>query len=48
MSPCLLCLDFAILLDVDVLVGLESTDFVFGEFNAVEGISMNLRDIADG
>lgn len=31
----LLCLDFAILFDVDMLIGLEDTDFVFWELNAV-------------
>lgn len=30
----LLCLDLLILLDVDMVIGLEDTDFVVGEFDA--------------
>jgi hypothetical protein len=33
-----LCLDLLILLDVDVLVGLEDTDLVFGKFHTTEHV----------
>ena len=32
----LLCLDLLILFNVDVVIGLEDADFVFGEFDAID------------
>lgn len=42
----LLCLDFAILFDVDVFVGLEDADFVFGELDTKERMVSKRRDMS--